>query len=144
MSQVHVQVLTSLQDAQCFLAAFPWAPDADAICTALRSWHDYPDLPAGIPQRVNFPTGSLQVTATEVACSGDVCARGRLSEAVAVSRQRCAGPNRLDGVASAGFAARRPYHKVLQGCQGTSALHARALHVCLSRRSSSIPECPRL
>ncbi|KAK9812529.1 hypothetical protein WJX73_006504 [Symbiochloris irregularis] len=39
------QVLTGLQNAQIFLAAHPYQPDLDAVCTALRSWDNYPDLP---------------------------------------------------------------------------------------------------
>ncbi|KAK9812574.1 hypothetical protein WJX73_009992 [Symbiochloris irregularis] len=48
--EIRQQVLTPLQDARINLAAFPWQPDLDIICSVLRGWDDYPDMPAGIAQ----------------------------------------------------------------------------------------------
>lgn len=59
-TSMHAQVLTSLQDARLHLAAFPWAPDIDAICTVLRGWDSYSDLPANRAQQASTP---LQVHA---------------------------------------------------------------------------------
>ncbi|KAK9812475.1 hypothetical protein WJX73_002974 [Symbiochloris irregularis] len=43
---IRGKVLTSIQDAHIFLAAFPYQPSMDDICQALTGWHNYPDLPA--------------------------------------------------------------------------------------------------
>lgn len=51
-STLSMQVLTGLQNGRLYVASHPYQPDMDAICTVLRGWDSYPELPVGAHQQV--------------------------------------------------------------------------------------------